>query len=67
MEEDVLKKQREITPQIEAEDIADAVVYVLSTNPKVQVSTLINTFVLIIKLFILQIPELTIQPVGETF
>ncbi|XP_019876340.1 farnesol dehydrogenase [Aethina tumida] len=49
MEEDVLKKQREITPQIEAEDIADAVVYVLSTNPKVQ------------------IPELTIQPVGETF
>lgn len=50
MEEDVLKKQREITPQIEAEDIADAVVYVLSTNPKVQVSTLINTFVLIINL-----------------
>lgn len=50
-------------PFLEPEDVAGAVLYVLSTPPHVQVKIFAERFLVFQWLF--QIHELTIQPVGE--
>lgn len=57
-------------PMLEAEDISDAVMYVLGTPPHVQVNHFLpnpTATALKTRISLLQIHELIIKPVGEKF
>lgn len=68
MDPNLIEQAYESMPCLESKDVSDAVLYVLSTRPRVQVK--LSFFKVEINpsiaLYSLQVHELIIKPVGET-